>query len=63
MKEQVLKILENVYEAKDLITINDMLNLTTAEELKDLSDTLDELVNEYVVFKTKKDQYILLKKL
>ena len=61
MKEQVLKILENVYEAKDLITINDMLNLTTAEELKDLSDTLDELVNEYVVFKTKKDKYILLK--
>ena len=45
MKEQVLKILENVYEAKDLITINDMLNLTTAEELKDLSDTLDELLN------------------
>ncbi len=61
MKEQVLKILENVYEANDLITINDMLNLTTAEELKDLSDTLDELVNEYVVFKTKKDKYILLK--
>ena len=61
MKEQVLKILENVYEAKDLITINDMLNLTTAEELKDLSDTLDELVNEYVVYKTKKDKYILLK--
>ena len=61
MKDQVLKLLENVHEAKDLIAINDMLNLTTAEELKELSDTLDELVNEYVVFKTKKDKYILLK--
>ncbi len=61
MKNQVLKLLENIHEAKDLITINDMLNLTTAEELKELSDTLDELVNEYQVFKTKKDKYILLK--
>ena len=61
MKEQVLKLLENVYEAKDLIAINDMMGLTTAEELKELSDVLDELVNEYLVFKTKKDKYILLK--
>ena len=61
MKEQVLKLLENIHEAKDLITINDMLGFTTAEELKELSDTLDELVDEYIVFKTKKDKYILLK--
>ena len=61
MKEQVLKLLENVYEAKDLIAINDMMGLTTAKELKELSDVLDELVNEYLVFKTKKDKYILLK--
>ena len=61
MRDQVLKLLENIHEAKDLITINDMLNLTTAEELKELSDTLDELVDEYIVFKTKKDKYILLK--
>ena len=61
MKEQVLKLLENIHEAKDLITINDMLGFTTDEELKELSDTLDELVDEYIVFKTKKDKYILLK--
>ena len=61
MKNQVLNLLENIHEAKDLISINDLLHLTTAEELKELSDTLDELVNEYLVFKTKKDKYILLK--
>ena len=61
MKEQVLQCLENVYEAKDLIDLNDMLGLKTAEELRELQEVLDELVNDYVVFKTKKDKYLLLK--
>lgn len=61
MKEQVINLLTNIHEAKDLIAINDLLNLKTAEELKELTETLNELVNEYVVFKTKKDKYILLK--
>ena len=61
MKEQVLQCLENVYEAKDLIDLNDMLGLKTAEELRELQEVLDELVNDYTVFKTKKDKYLLLK--
>ncbi len=61
MKEQILDILKDVHEAKTLIEINDMLNLKTAEELKDLQTTLEELVNEFEVFKTKKDKYLLLK--
>ena len=46
MKEQVLELLQDIHEAKDLISLNDLLGLTTAEELKDLSDTLDELVKD-----------------
>lgn len=61
MKEQLINLLTNIHEAKDLIAINDLLNLETAEELKELTEILDELVNEYIVFKTKKDKYILLK--
>ena len=61
MKEDIVKILDNVYEAKTLIEINDMLKLTTAEDLKYLEDSLNELVNEYVVYLTKKGKYILLK--
>lgn len=61
MREQVINLLTNIHEAKDLITINDLLNLETADELKELTETLNELVNEYIVFKTKKDKYILLK--
>ena len=61
MKEDIVKILNNIHEAKDLIEINDLLNLKTPEELKDLEICLEQLVNEYQVFKTKKNKYILLK--
>ena len=61
MKNDIIKVLDDVYEAKDVIEINDMLNLSTSEELKDLQDELDSLVNEYVLYYTKKGKYILLK--
>lgn len=61
MKEKVIETLNNLYEAKDIIAINDLLGLKTSEELKELSDTLTELENEYLVYRTKKDKYILLK--
>ena len=61
MKEQVNNLLSSLYEAKDIIAINDLLGLKTSEELKELSDTLTELENEYIVYRTKKDKYILLK--
>ena len=61
MKEELLSKLETIHEAKELIELNDIMGYKTAEELKELTDTLEELVNEYKVFKTKKDKYILLK--
>lgn len=61
VKDTVVELLKGIHEAKELMEINDLLNLKTAEELKELSNTLEELVNEYIVFKTKKDKYILLK--
>ena len=59
MKQDILDILKNKYEALNLITINDLLELETPEELKELELTLEELVKEYKVYKTKKDKYIL----
>ena len=61
MKEEIIKILDNVYEAKEAIEINDMLGLTTTEEYREVVNTLEELVQEYIVFKSKKEKYILLK--
>lgn len=60
MKEEIIKALQNVHEAKEAIQINDIMGFKTAEEYRDLVSSLEELVEEYVVFKTKKDKYILL---
>lgn len=59
MKEEIKKVLKNKYDALSLIEINDLLNLETAEDLKVLSNTLEELEKEYIVYKTKKEKYIL----
>ena len=57
MKEEIIRILDNIHEAKDAMQINDMLELTTALEYREVCDTLQELVEEYIVFHTKKDKY------
>lgn len=61
MKKQVLDLLENIHEAKELIEINDMLGYKTAGDLEELQKVLNELIEEYIVFYTKKGKYILLK--
>ena len=61
MEDKILEILDNIHDAKTLIEINDMLGLTTAEELKELQDTLEKMSEKYIIYKTKKERYILLK--
>ncbi len=60
MKEQVLNLLKGIHEAKEIIEINDLLGLKSSEELRNLQEVLNELVDEYLVFYTKKGKYILL---
>ena len=61
LRDKLIKVLDNIYEAKDLMQINDLMQLKTPEELKDLQDVIKELVDEYVLYNTKKDKYILIK--
>ena len=61
MKERILKLMKDIHEAKELMEINDLLGLTTPAEYKELQDVMNELVEEYTVFYTKKGKYILLK--
>ena len=61
MKEEILKKLNDIYEAKSLIEINDIMGYTTPEELKDLEDTLNDMIKDYTIYFTKKERYILLK--
>lgn len=60
MKNKVLNLLKDIHEAKEIIEINDLLGLKTSDELRELQDTLNQLVDEYLVFYTKKGKYILL---
>ena len=61
MKDRILELLKNVHESKEAIEINDMLGLKTPEEYRELCDSLEELVNECLVYKTKKDKYLYMK--
>lgn len=60
MKEEIKNVLENIHDAKEAIEINDMLELTSAEEYRELEECLEELVQEFVLYRTKKDRYILI---
>ena len=61
MKDRVIELLKNIHEAKELIEINDLLQLKTTEEYNELQKTINELIDEFIVYKTKKDKYIFLK--
>lgn len=61
MKEEILKVLESIHEAKEAIEINDLLDFHTVEDYKEVEKNLEELVDEYLVYKTKKNRYILVK--
>ena len=58
MKDEIIKVLKDVYDAKEAIQVNDLLGLKTTEEYKEVVKNLEELVEEYVLYKTKKDKYI-----
>lgn len=60
MRDKVLDLLKDIHEAKEVIEINDLLGLKTSDELRELQETLNGLVDEYLVFYTKKGKYILL---
>ena len=46
MKQELIDKLKKEHDALTLIQINNLLNLHTAEELKTLQKTLDELIKE-----------------
>ena len=63
MKTEIIKLLNDKKDALDLIVINDLLKLNTSDELKELQTELDNLIKEHILYKTKKDKYILYKNL
>lgn len=63
MREQLLEFLNTQYDAMDIISINDAMGLTTADELKKLQQIINELIDDMEIYETKKKKYILYDKL
>lgn len=62
MKEKVCEFLETKYDALSLEVIVEQMNVKTAEEIREIQSVLNELVQEQVVYFTKKNRYILYSK-
>lgn len=62
MKDRIIELLQNEYDALDLMSIYDLLDLKSNEDLALLQNYLYELVDEMVVYQTKKNKYILYEK-
>ena len=59
MKEKVLSILEKSYDALDIQTLFDALNLSTADEMRQLIKVINSMVDDFLIYQTKKDKFIL----
>jgi len=59
MKDRIVEVLSDVHEAKTMLEINNLLDLTTVEEYQESDQAIRELVNENVIYHTNKDKYIL----
>jgi ribonuclease R len=61
LKERILSLLDNKFDAMDINQIYDALNLDGVEDFRDLENAIIELNNELEVYTTKKNKYILYK--
>ena len=62
MEDKIIEKLSNESKGLSLIEINDLLNLTSVEDYKELQKNMDALVTEGIVHKSKKDKFILMEK-
>lgn len=61
MNDLIIDALKHEYKALEVIEIYNLLKLSTSDELNELSNTLDDMSNNGLIFKTNKDKYILFK--
>jgi len=59
MREQILQILNHENKALSVHEINDIMGYKSVEDFKEIIKTLNELENEYIVYHTNKDKFML----
>ena len=60
MKDKIIDILKKENKALTVYEINDLLNLSSSDDLQSLLKELDELEKEMIIYHTNKDKYMLL---
>ena len=61
MKERIINALDNITKAQSMMAINDMLGLSTVEELQELQKNIRDLVESGIMHETRKNEYLLIK--
>ena len=59
MEDRIINILSEENSALDVHEIENKLGFSTVEELKELLKELNKMENEYKIYRTKKDKYML----
>ena len=62
IKERVIEVLKNSDRAMSIYEINDKLNLFDVKELESLNMALKNLEDEFIVYHSNKDKYMMLEK-
>lgn len=61
MREKILETLEEYQEPIEFIDLYHMCHLDSVDDINELTDELNKLCDEYIVYRTKKEKYILMK--
>ena len=59
MRDKILEVLKKSEKALSNIELADMLNLTSVSEVTSLIEVLQDLENSMLIYKTRKDKYML----
>ena len=60
MKEKIIKILKKSDKALSIYELKDLLGISSIQDIKELNETLTALENDFVVYHTNKNKYMLL---
>lgn len=60
MRDNIIEVLKNSDKALSIYELQDLLNLKTVDEVKELGELLRDLEEEVVIYHSNKDRYMLL---
>ena len=63
MEEKIIELLKNSDKALSVTEINDGLGFNSVDELKQLLKVLNEMEDSLKIYRTKKNNYLLISKL